>query len=326
MPIGVFAERIAAARRDQELLLTDSERRVLEDALLTQLARQIHERTIDARDLIARMNREMQRPPDVVGDHGRRALGAGRRACPTSSARSCGLLERDAAQLGPDELARMRGHFAGSIKAARAAKPDRAYRELLGEVLDYRRWRTFAFFLHPAGRRRGAADPGPARAALRRRAVGVAAPAAVRRRARHVRLGEHRPARGCWRSTRRSPASTTRAAPSCSGWPPQFDLDLFMTGYDLWATYATVPAGAHYDLSHSAVEHAVSALLMVWDGQGHRRRRRRRARGGARVAADPAPSRNPARGCSTTSTPSSTRSSTSRRRSARSRRGIRTGS
>ena len=61
MPIGVFAERIAAARRDQELLLTDSERRVLEDALLTQLARQIHERTVDARDLIARMNREMQR-------------------------------------------------------------------------------------------------------------------------------------------------------------------------------------------------------------------------------------------------------------------------
>ena len=121
VPIGVFGERIAAARRDQELLLTDSERRVLEDALLTQLARQIHERTVDARDLIARMNREMQRRRMSSGITVGVALGAVRRACPTSTAPSCGLLGRDAARLGPDELARMRGHFAGSIKAARAA-------------------------------------------------------------------------------------------------------------------------------------------------------------------------------------------------------------
>ena len=45
---------------------------------------------------------------------------------------------------------RMRAHFAAQIKTARAAQPDRAYRELLAEVLDYRRWRMFAFFLHPA--------------------------------------------------------------------------------------------------------------------------------------------------------------------------------
>ena len=31
----------------------------------------------------------------------------------------------------------------------------------------------------------------------------------------------------------------------------QFDLDLFMTGYDLWITYADVPGCAHYDLAHS---------------------------------------------------------------------------
>ena len=46
----------------------------------------------------------------------------------------------------------------------------------------------------------------------------------------------------------------------------QFDLDLFMTGYDLWATHPAVRGAAHYDLSHSAVEHTVSAVLVVWDG------------------------------------------------------------
>lgn len=41
-----------------------------------------------------------------------------------------------------------------------------------------------------------------------------------------------------------------------------------MTGFDLWATYATVPGAAHYDLSHSPAQHTVSTLLMVWDGDG----------------------------------------------------------
>lgn len=50
------------------------------------------------------------------------------------------------------------------------------------------------------------------------------------------------------------------------GLTTQFDLDLFMTGYDLWATYPTVPGCAHHDLAHSALEHAVSSLLLVWDG------------------------------------------------------------
>ncbi|MGH3275804.1 MAG: hypothetical protein ACRDNZ_15940, partial [Streptosporangiaceae bacterium] len=50
------------------------------------------------------------------------------------------------------------------------------------------------------------------------------------------------------------------------GLAAQFDLDLFMTGYDLWATQSGVRAAAHYDLAHSPAEHTVSALLLVWDG------------------------------------------------------------
>ena len=39
-----------------------------------------------------------------------------------------------------------------------------------------------------------------------------------------------------------------------------------MTGFDLWATHPGVPGAAHYDLSHSAVEHAVATVLLVWNG------------------------------------------------------------
>jgi hypothetical protein len=44
------------------------------------------------------------------------------------------------------------------------------------------------------------------------------------------------------------------------GLAAQFDLDLFMTGYDLWAAQGSVRAAARYDLAHSPVQHTVSAV------------------------------------------------------------------
>lgn len=74
--IGDFARRIAESRRDQEQLLTESERRILEDAVLGRLASQIHARTTDARDLIGQMSREMRGRRDVVRVDDRGGLGA----------------------------------------------------------------------------------------------------------------------------------------------------------------------------------------------------------------------------------------------------------
>ncbi|MGE0300012.1 MAG: TIGR02680 family protein [Pseudonocardia sp.] len=264
--IGAFAGRIAQARRDQEQLLTESERRVLEDALLSQLARQIHERTVDARDLIARMNAEMRgrrmssgltigvrwELADTLVDEHRAVVR---------------LMERDAAGLGPDELGRMRMYFAGAIKAARAARPDRGYRELLGEVLDYRRWRAFALFLHPAGggeerltrARHGQLSGGEQSVSLHLPLFAAA----------HAMFDSADQA--CPRLLALDEAFAgvdDKGRTELFGLASEFDFDLVMTGYDLWATYATVPAAAHYDLSHSPAEHTVSALLMVWDGSG----------------------------------------------------------
>jgi uncharacterized protein (TIGR02680 family) len=265
-PVGAFGERIAQARVDQEQLLTESERRVLEDALLTQLARQIHERTVDARDLITRMNTEMRRRrmssglavgvrwelADTLGEEQREVVR---------------LMERDAAGLGPDELVRMRAYFASAIKAARATKPDRAYRELLGEVLDYRRWRAFSFFLHPptggeerlTRARHGQLSGGEQSVSLHLPLFAAA----------HAMLNSADPA--CPRLLGLDEAFAgvdDKGRTELFGLAAEFDFDLLMTGFDLWATYATVPGAAHYDLSHAAAEHTVSALLMVWDGTG----------------------------------------------------------
>jgi hypothetical protein len=178
----------------------------------------------------------------------------------------CKLLDRDPARLGPTQLATLRGHFASRIKAARAMAPEQPYRDLLAHVLDYRTWRVFAFSLHRTG-------------------------ASVEQltRARHSQLsgGEqsvslHLP---LFAAANALFTSASPTAPRLLGMDEafagvdengrtelmslavQFDLDLFMTGFDLWATHPGVPGCAHYDLSHSAVEHTVATVLIVWNGR-----------------------------------------------------------
>ncbi|SDT66799.1 TIGR02680 family protein [Actinoplanes derwentensis] len=263
-PVATFAERIAAERRDQEQLLTDAEQRVFEDALLGQLAGQIHRRTIEARDLVGAMDQQMRARRMSSG----LTVGVGWRLSDDLDPEQrevCRLLERDPARLGPGPLTTLRRHFAARIKSARAQAAEKPYRELLAEVLDYRQWRVFAFTLHRPG--------------------GVSEPLT---RARHSQLsgGEqsvslHLPlfaaANALFGSARLDAPRLLGLDEAFAGvddngrgelmsLAKQFDLDLFMTGYDLWATHPAVTGCAHYDLSHSTVEHTVSTVLLVWDG------------------------------------------------------------
>lgn len=46
----------------------------------------------------------------------------------------------------------------------------------------------------------------------------------------------------------------------------QFDLDVMLTGHELWATYAEVPAVMVYDLLRRPPMEGVSAFAARWDG------------------------------------------------------------
>jgi uncharacterized protein (TIGR02680 family) len=264
LPVGAFSERIAAARRDQQLLLTDSEQRILEDALLARLAQQIHERTVDARDLIRAMNAEMRSRKMSSGktvgvswlladelDDEQRAV--------------CGLLDADASRLNPDSLARMRGHFAAQIKTARARHRELPYRELLAQVLDYRRWRQFVFqMVSPEGNEEKLTRTRHSRLSGGEQSVSLHLPLFAAAHAMLNSAHPHAPRLLALDEAFAGVDDTGRG--ELMGLAAQFDLDLFMTGYDLWATQAAVRAAAHYDLAHSPIDHTVSALLLVWDG------------------------------------------------------------
>lgn len=258
-----FAERVSHARHDQESLLTDAERRILEDALLTGLAQQIHERTTDARELIGRMGAEMKQrrmsSGNTVGVHWVLADGL------SEAARAmCKLLDRDAASLGADELAGIRAHFAAEIRAARAAHPERSYPEILAATLDYRTWRVFSFTLLSADgsedkltvARHSALSGGEQSVSLHLPLFAAA----------HVMLDSADPQAPRLLALDEAFAGVDDNGRSeLLGLSVQFDLDLFMTGYDLWITYPHVPGCAHYDLAHSTAENTVSATLLVWD-------------------------------------------------------------
>ena len=264
LPVGAFAARISAARRDQQQLLSDSEQRILEDALLTRLAQQIHDRTVDARDLIGRMNKEMRARRMSSGTtvgvawHLADKLDEEQRAV-------CALLDADANRLGPDALGRMRALFATQIKNARARWRDRPYRELLAEVLDYRDWRQFVFQLvRPDGSEETLTRARHSRLSGGEQSVSLHLPLFAAAQAMLNSALPHAPRLLALDEAFAGVDDTGRG--ELLSLAAQFDLDLFMTGYDLWAAHRSVTAAAHYDLAHSPAEHTVSALLLVWDG------------------------------------------------------------
>jgi len=264
LPVGAFSERISAARRDQQLLLTDSEQRILEDALLARLAQQIHERTVDAKDLISQMNTEMRSRKMSSGKTvGVRWLLAD--GLDDEQRAVCGLLDADASRLNPDSLARMRGHFAAQIKTARARHRELPYRELLAQVLDYRRWRQFVFqMVSPVGTEEKLTRKRHSQLSGGEQSVSLHLPLFAAAHAMLNSAHPHAPRLLALDEAFAGVDDTGRG--ELMGLAAQFDLDLFMTGYDLWATQAAVRAAAHYDLAHSPIEHTVSALLLVWDG------------------------------------------------------------
>jgi uncharacterized protein (TIGR02680 family) len=262
--MAAFAQQLAVQRGEQEALLTARERALFEDTLLTSVCGQIHHRIQATRDLVATMDREMRARRLSSGQ----TVGVAWRAQDTATdewKRVHRLLDQDPAHFGPDQLDELRRHFSAEIKAARAADPKAPYRELLAHVLDYRTWRRFELSLIEAD---GSASP--------------------LTRARHARLsGGEKAASLHLPLFAAAHAAFAGARPDCprllgldeafAGIDDQgrsellslsvtFDLDLFMTGYDLWAVDPAVPAVAHYDLLHLADEHAVSSLLIVWDG------------------------------------------------------------
>jgi hypothetical protein len=261
---GAFARKIAEDVEHQGVLLEERERTVLEDSLLTALAQQIHSRVLAAKDLVDEMDADTRSKPMSSG----MAIGIrwvrSDKLTDQQGAVSR-LLARDAASLGADGLAELRGLLRAMIHDHRAGNPRDTYREVLGSVLDYRSWHAFELrMISPGGvverltRKKHSEMSGGEKSATIHMPLFAAANAlylsAKPTCPRLVALDEA------------FAGIDDKFKPELLGLTVRFDLDLFMTGHDLWVTFATVPAVAHYDLEHDKAGHTLSAFLAVWDG------------------------------------------------------------
>jgi hypothetical protein len=262
-PVAAFAGRIDERARDQGILLEDRERKVLEDELLAALASQIHTRVVAARDLTRNMNADTRAKPMSSG------ISIGIRWSQsdkvTEAQRAASrLLDRD--QPGPERLAELRGILRDMIREYRATHPRATYREALAAVLDYRAWHAFELLL---------ITPGEGEARLTRAKHSVMSGG---EKSAAIHLPLFAAANALYSSAKdQCPRLIAldeafvgideRYKPDLFGLAVKFDLDLFMTGHDLWVTTATVPMIAHYDLYHDKVTRTTSALLLLWDGR-----------------------------------------------------------
>jgi Putative exonuclease SbcCD, C subunit len=262
-PVAGFGTRIADRAADQGVLLEDRERKVLEDELLAALAQQIHGRVVAARDLGRDMNSDTRSKPMSSG------IAVGIRWVQsdkiTDLQRAASrLLERDSP--GPERIAELRGLLREMIRDYRAGHPRATYREALASVLDYRSWHAFELLL---------IQPGEPEARLTRakhsamsggeKSAAIHLPLFAAANALYSSAKDH-----CPRMIALDEAFVgidERYKPDLFGLAVKFDLDLFMTGHDLWVTSATVPMIAHYDMYHDKTTRTVSSLLMLWDGQ-----------------------------------------------------------
>ena len=262
---AAFARKIAEDVENQGVLLEERERTVLEDSLLTALAQQIHSRVLAAKDLVAAMDADTRSKPMSSG----MAIGiswvrSDKRT--EQQALVSRMLDRDAAGLGPDGLTELRAQLRAMIHDHRAGNPRDTYREVLAAVLDYRSWHAFELQLLSPGsppqrltRKKHSEMSGGEKSAAIHMPLFAAANALYL---------SSKPT--CPRMVALDEAFAgidDKFKPDLLGLTVKFDLDLFMTGHDLWVNYPTVPLIAHYDLQHDKAAHALSTLLVLWDGE-----------------------------------------------------------
>ena len=159
----------------------------------------------------------------------------------------------------------MRSLLSDEVQSARRERPDRSYLEILEDALDYRRWHRFELTLHDAT----GASSRLTRAAHSKLSGGEKAatlhlPLFA---AAHAHFQAADP--GCPRLIALDEAFAgidDTGVPELIRLAAAFDLDWFLTGYDLWVTEPFLPGVMHYDLSHDPVSRAVNAWPILWNG------------------------------------------------------------
>lgn len=247
----------------QRELLSERDRDIFERHLLTRVAGGLRDLLNDADELVARINRSLAERPTASGKSVQLRWEAD-----TSDSRirtALGLLRKTPDLLGLDEREQLRRFFSTAIAQQRAEDPAASYVEILDRVIDYRSWHAFVPYVRSAG--------GGVQRLTRTlyRSLSGGEQAVV------LHLPLFAAAAAHYEAARPSAPRLVALDEAFAGIDEgmraelmgllvRFDLDMVLTGHELWGTYAQVPALMAYDLLRRPPLEGVSAVAVRWDG------------------------------------------------------------
>jgi uncharacterized protein (TIGR02680 family) len=267
--VGTFGLSVLAtelARQDEQLqtYLTEGDREVFERFLLNRVSHELRQLLTDADEFVAGVNAALADAPTASGL--RVELGWELDADDPWVRDAVRLLRRDTEQMGDDDRADLRRFFERVIREQRAENPTAGYRIALEAALDYRAWHEFRPYLR---------GPDGARIRLTRarfrelsggeQAVALHLPLFAAAAAHYARAHPLAPRLVALDEAFAGIDEAMRG--ELMGLTVAFDLDLIMTGHELWGAYAEVPAVAVHDLLRRPPAEGVSVFSLRWDGE-----------------------------------------------------------
>jgi hypothetical protein len=258
-----LADELANQVARQQELLTERDREIFERHLLTRVSEALRDLLNDADELVAGINRSLADRPTASGKSVQLRWEIDSADPAVRSA--LGLLRRTPELLAPDEREQLRRFFSTAIAQRRAEDPASGYAEILRQVLDYRTWHAFV----PHVRSAGGGIQRLTRTLFRtlsggEQAVVLHLPLFAAAAAHYDRAAVDAPRLVALDVAFAGIDEGMRA--ELMGLLVRFDLDVLLTGHELWGTYEQVPALMVYDLLRHPPLEGVSAFAVRWDG------------------------------------------------------------
>jgi uncharacterized protein YPO0396 len=249
----------------QQDLLSERDREIFERHLLTRVSEALRELLNDAHNLVKQINQALADRPTASGKSVqlRWELNS-----PDPAIRDAlGLLRKTPELLGPAEREQLRRFFSTAIEQRRAEDAASGYAEILRHVLDYRSWHVFVPHVRSAG--------GGVQRLTRtlfqslsggEQAVVLHLPLFAAAAAHYNAATETGPGPRLIALDEAFAGIDEGMRAELMGLLVRFDLDIVLTGHELWGAYEQVPALMVYDLLRHPPLEGVSALAARWDG------------------------------------------------------------
>ena len=260
-----LAAALAAEVADRRRLLTERERTILENHLVSEVASHLQDLIGDAERQVARMNAELDERPNSTGMKLRFQWRPGPDAPAGLGPARERLLRQIADAWSPDDREAVGAFLQDQINRERERDAGGTWLEHLGRALDYRRWHVFTVQRYSDGQWRSASGP----ASGGERALAVTIPLFAAASGHYRSAGNpHAPRLVMLDEAFAGVDDDARA--SCLGLLAVFDMDVVMTSEREWGCYPTVPGLAISQLSRRDGIDAVLVTRWQWDGRQRR--------------------------------------------------------